>query len=207
MRNWRAIFASTAIVGSIFLMWDELFTALEVWGFNERYLSGFYLGRLPIEEYGFFITVPFACLFIHEVLRYFVPRDILFPYRHALTWFFLILSGVLGIYFYPRIYSSSVFFLCALLLVLQLLIFRSNWLGRFYLTYIVCMIPFTVLNGWLTGAFTEEPIVWYNNFENANLRLGTIPIEDAFYQLAYLMLIVWIYERNKLQRHSENSIN
>lgn len=69
------------------------------------------------------------------------------------------------------------------------------------------MIPFTVLNGWLTGAFTEEPIVWYNNFENANLRLGTIPIEDAFYQLAYLILIVWIYERNKLQRHSENSIN
>ena len=75
------------------------------------------------------------------------------------------------------------------------------------MTSLVCMIPFYLINGWLTGAFTDEPIVWYSNFENANLRIGSIPIEDAFYQLAYLMLIVWIYERNKFQSQSENSIN
>ena len=153
-----------------------------------------------MEEYGFFLTVPFACLFVYEVLNYFVKRDVLGNYRLGITWCLLLVTLILGIFLYPRIYSSSVFYLCALLLSYQLFVAKSQWLGRFYLAYFICLIPFTIMNGWLTGAFTDEPIVWYNNLENSGLRIGTIPLEDSFYQLSFLLLIVSIYERVKLRK-------
>ena len=53
------------------------------------------------------------------------------------------------------------------------------------------------MNGWLTGMFTEEPIVWYNDMQNMGLRLGTIPVEDLIYLLGYLLLVTIIYESTK----------
>jgi lycopene cyclase domain-containing protein len=60
-----------AITGLIFLGWDVLFTVKGVWSFNEKYITGFTLFRLPIEEVFFFLTVPFACLFIYYCLKYY----------------------------------------------------------------------------------------------------------------------------------------
>lgn len=197
LSQWRAIFTTIAIVGGIYLAWDELFTKLGVWSFNERYLTGVYIGSLPIEEYGFFITTPFACLFVYEVLRHFVKKDILKPYRWGLNWFFLVVTLFLGYYFYPRLYTSVSFFLASGLLTLQMFVWKSEWIGRFYLTYFVCLIPFLTMNGWLTGSFTEEPIVMYNDMENMGLRIFTVPVEDSIYLLGYLLLIVSFYERNK----------
>lgn len=204
MANWKAIFTAIAIGGGVFLMWEELFTALGVWGFNQRYLSGIYLGRLPLEEYGFYITTPFTFLFVYEALNYFIPRDVLGHYRLSITWFFLLISLILGISYFPRIYSAGCFFFLAGILSFQLFIRKSAWLGRFFLAYVVCLIPFAFVNSWLTGAYTAEPIVWYNDMETMGIRLRTIPLEDLFYQLAYFMLIVSLYERSKSRAISKN---
>jgi lycopene cyclase domain-containing protein len=200
LSEWKAIFTAIAIAGGLFLAWDELFAALGVWGFNDTFVMGIYIGRLPIEEFGFFMTAPFACLFIYEVLNYLVKRDILGKHRLSITWFFLLSCMVLGVLFYPRLYSSASFFFAAILLALQLFRYKSAWLGRFFLAYFFTLIPFFFMNSWLTGSFTSEPIVWYNNLENMRFRLGTIPLEDLFYQLGYFLLVVWIYERNKLRK-------
>lgn len=197
LSQWKAIVTSITIVGAIYLGWDELFTQLGVWGFNQRYLIGIYIGDLPIEEYGFFLTAPFACLFIYEVLNYFIDKDLLGPYRLSIAWFFFVICLVLAVLFYPRLYTTGAFLWAALLLALQIFKFRSEWLGRFFLAYFVALLPFFVMNSWLTGAFTEEPIVWYNNLENMGFRIGSIPFEDLIYQLAYFLLITWIYEHNK----------
>jgi len=81
-------------------------------------------------------------------------------------------------------------------------------MGRFYLGYFVSLIPFLIMNGWLTGSFTEEPIVWYNNMHNMGLRIGTVPAEDAMYLLGYLLAVTMIYERVKrknLAMHSDQN--
>ena len=202
--QWKAIFGATAIMGGIFLAWDELFTAIGVWGFNHRYLLGIYIGELPLEEYNFFLTVPFSCLFIYEVLNYFVKRDLLGNVHQGFTFFFLLSSLFLGIYFYPRLYTSICFFSLALLLSAQLLFWKKEWMGRFYLAYFTSLIPFLIMNGWLTGSFTDEPIVWYNDMENMGVRIGTVPFEDSFYLLLYLLGLTLIYERLRTKRQISN---
>jgi lycopene cyclase domain-containing protein len=208
LSNWRALLTGTAVAGGIFLAWDELFTALGVWGFNERYITGIYIGRLPLEEYNFFFTVPFACLFIYEVLRHFIKQDPLSEVHQAITFFFFLTTLFLGAYFFPRLYTSVSFFLGALLMGLQFFVFRFAWMGRFFLGYFVSLVPFLIMNAWLTGAFTEEPIVWYNNLENTGIRVSTIPIEDFIYLLSFLFLVTLFYERSRISDHAtHDSVN
>lgn len=197
LSNWRAILVGIAVAGGIYLAWDELFTTLGIWGFNEDYLVGIYIGKLPLEEYNFFLTVPFACLFIYEVLIHFIKKDPLYDHHQMITFFFLLCTLFLGVYFYPRLYTSVCFLLTSLLMALQFFVFKFRWMGRFYAGYFVSLVPFLVLNAWLTGAFTQEPIVWYNDLETMGLRIITIPAEDTMYLLSFLFLVTVFYERTK----------
>jgi len=67
----------------------------------------------------------------------------------------------------------------------------------FYITYAVLLIPFSIVNGLLTGFSYPQPIVWYNNAENLGLRLVTIPVEDIFYGMLLILSITMIYEMIK----------
>ena len=78
--QWFALFPAILITGAFFLIWDYWFTQMGVWEFNPTYLLGIYFFDLPLEEWLFFITVPFACVFIYEVLNYFFPKDYFLPY-------------------------------------------------------------------------------------------------------------------------------
>ena len=69
--------------------------------------------------------------------------------------------------------------------------------GIFYLSYLIILIPFTLVNGVLTGYFTSEPIVWYNDAENLGIRFLTIPIEDYLYYFLMYGISYVIYERLK----------
>ena len=60
--------------------------------------------------------------------------------------------------------------------------------------YVFSLIPFLAINGFLTGSFTEFPIVFYNNEENLGLRILNIPIEDTLYCFNILVAVVAVYE-------------
>ena len=71
---WKALFPALLLIGTAFLIWDEYFTINKIWGFNNDYLHGIYLGHLPLEEVLFFLVVPYACVFIYEVLIAYFPN-------------------------------------------------------------------------------------------------------------------------------------
>ena len=59
------------------------------------------------------------------------------------------------------------------------------------------LIPFFIVNGILTGSFIENEVVWYNNTENLNIRLFTIPIEDSVYAFTLILLCLFVMKRKE----------
>lgn len=199
VRYWRGLFLGIAVMALLFIPWDVWFVSLEVWGFNEKYTTGIKIGSLPIEEWIFFIVVPYACAFIYELLNYYMPKPVLKPIENKITASLIFVSFVLSIIFVDRIYTFTTFSLLALFLIWHLLINRSDFLGQFYLAFIFIQIPFLFVEGILTGMFTNEPVVWYNNVENMNLRMLTIPVEDIGYNMLMLLIVITILEIFKVR--------
>ena len=67
--QWRSFWPACLITLAFFIAWDVLFTAQGVWGFNESYLVGLSLLGLPLEEWLFFVAIPYACVFTYFVFR------------------------------------------------------------------------------------------------------------------------------------------
>lgn len=189
-KKWYRLFPAIFITGAFFIIWDILFTEMGVWSFNKEYLTGIELANLPIEEWLFFLTVPYACVFIYEVMNYFVKKDILGKYSKGISLFLAVLLITFALRNSDQIYTFLTFMMTAILLLVHVFILKSKYLGRFYIAYLVTMIPFAVVNGYLTSL----PVVIYNDMENLSLRAGTIPVEDFIYNLLLLLMTITIYE-------------
>ncbi len=201
-RAWRFLLPAIAIIGSAFIAWDVFFTRLGVWGFNEAYFLGWRFLYLPLEEWLFFFTVPFACLFIYECLNAYVQRDWLKPAQRSITTLLILLFTTVGCLFLDRLYTATTFLLSAALLVLHLFWLRSAYLSRFYFAYIVSWLPFLVVNGVLTGGYTEAPIVVYNRLEFTGIRLSSVPIDDSVYSFLLLLGVTTLYETFRRKKGS-----
>lgn len=188
--KWKFIWPGLFISGLIFLIWDMVFTYTDVWSFNEKHILGVYFFRLPLEEILFFITVPFACIFIYECLNHYVKWKIPAVVPKIISSVLLSFSVLVLIFNYHKVYTLVTFSLLFLIIVYLGYVKNVNWLGRFYMAYLVSLIPFYIVNGILTSV----PIVLYNNAENLGIRVGTIPFEDHFYSMAMLLMNVAFFE-------------
>lgn len=192
-KTWGAFFPAVLITGLIFVLWDMYFTRLGVWGFNERYLIGLEIGNLPIEEILFFFCIPYACVYTFHCLDLFMGKVGDSKMQKIITLF--LVSGMLlfGLLNLNKIYTATTFISFSLVLLFAEFILKINWLTRFYVVYAVLLIPFFIVNGVLTGSWIEEEVVWYNSAEFMNFRIGTIPVEDAFYGAMLILVNLMIY--------------
>lgn len=193
-KHFAPLFLAVLLVGTPFLIWDHLFTLWGVWGFTEKYLFGYYLSDLPIEEVLFFLAAPYSLVFIFEVLKGYFPNF----NAHWPTFLVVMLIGSLSITFlilFPTsFYSVSASGLAIVLLLFYRYLFKWKWMPYFSLAYLIGLIPFLFINGWLTGSFTDDPIVWYNEKHFSSWRILTIPVEDFVYNFDLILLVVITYE-------------
>lgn len=189
-KRWKFIWPGMLITGVLFLFWDILFTIHGVWSFNDRYIIGVRIMDLPIEEIMFFLTVPFACIFIYECLNYYVKWQLPIGITKSISVILIILSAILTVVYHNHWYTVITFGLLLVILIIFQFVLKSKWLGRFWLAYIVSLLPFYIVNGILTAV----PIVLYNNQQNLGIRVGTIPLEDHFYSMALLVMNVGFFE-------------
>lgn len=181
----------------LFIPWDIVFTEKGIWGFNPVYLSGISLFGLPLGEWLFFIAIPYACLFTYEALKYLVRKDYYEKYVTRINYVLMAILVILGLVFIERAYTSLTFVLTAVFIALQQFIIKGKYLGRFYFSFLIVLIPFFIVNGILTGSFIEDQVVWYSDAENLGIRMFTIPVEDSVYALLLLMMNVTFYESLK----------
>ena len=196
---WKEVFLSIFIVATFFIIWDIIFTMNGVWGFNEDYLVGINLFNLPIEEWLFFICIPYASIFIHYAFKHFFPT-ISIPKRisNFITISLIIVLLIVALLNFNKAYTFYNYLILSALLIYSYLT-KNKELPIFYLTFLIIRIPFVIVNGILTGTFIAEPVVWYNNSENLGIRLGTIPIEDAGYAFTMLFGSIILIEKFKKQ--------
>lgn len=198
--KWGALFPAILITGAFFLIWDHWFTVMGIWEFNPRYILGVNIFQLPLEEWLFFLTVPFACVFIYEVLIYFFPKDPLKDFGKPFVYVMVPLLIGFGLMHLDKWYTSVNFFIGAIALTIHFLVFNDKYLGKFLFAYLVHLIPFILCNGVLTGGLTEEPVVIYNNSENLGIRIWTVPVEDTIYSMTLLLMNVSFFERFRSQQ-------
>lgn len=192
--HWKTVFPALLLVGLVFLVWDNYFTAHGVWGFNEKYIQGIYLFLLPLEEVLFFLVVPYACVFVYEVLKGYFPNLKLDLLGRVFAFVMVISGFLLAIVYMKNWYTLTACALSVLLIIGIYFRARATWFNYFALAFIVCLIPFLIVNGILTGFTTPEPVVWYSEDHITGVRIGTIPLEDLFYNLDMLLPAVFIHE-------------
>ena len=188
IKRWKAVFTAILVTAVFFVFWDIIFTKIGVWSFNPRYHSGIEFFDLPIEEWLFFICIPYASLFIHFAFHYFYPKVSLSD-KKVRTIYWMLMAVLLPTIMLhcDKLYTAVNYIL--LVLVLTYTVFKVPCvLNTFFITFLIILIPFALVNGILTGSFIEEPVVIYNNAENLGIRLGTIPIEDIGYAFSMLLI-------------------
>lgn len=192
-KNLKFILPAIIIPGFLYLVWDFFFTRVGVWEFNPKFITGHYVLNLPWEELAFFFCIPYACLFIYECLRVYLPNLHSKTIALVLGWCTVLLC-LWAIYNYHNyLYTSVTAVLLLITLLNHLLVTRGNYLGYTFVAWLISILPMLVVNGLLTSL----PILIYNNEQNTQIRLGTIPIEDFFYNLLLMIWVIWIYERKR----------
>jgi len=197
-RYWKTLFPSILLTGIIFITADIIFTKNGVWGFNPRYHSGFTPAGIPVEEWFFFIIIPYVSIFTHYVIINYFPNACLSDKTtRVITWVLTALLLLLVLIFHSRTYTAFYSAFMAALLIISLT-GKSRMLNRFYITYLVILIPFFIVNGILTGSFIEGEVVWYNPSEITGLRIFTVPFEDIMYGFSLIFLNLMLMEKLKI---------
>lgn len=193
-KQWKYVLTASLIIAIPFLLQDAIFTTQGFWGFNPEYLTGIYIGNLPLEEILFFFVVPFSCYFIYACIKYYL--------RHlSLKWLNRLVQIGIALYvilIYAPIPKGwyTITILPTSIIVLYIWI-RSAEKTHAGLAFLISMLPFFLMNGALTGLFTDEPVVWYNESEKQPGRIFTIPYEDVLY--AFTLIISVFLLADKLQ--------
>ena len=194
-KKWPALLPAIGLTALVFIPWDMWKTHAGVWSFNPDYLLGLYMGNLPVEEWLFFFTVPYALLFIYECLRaYFQDKWQGTSTRFAKAVFVGLVFVTM--FFTDRMYTVITFPLAALFLLIHVQLFGNRYLGRFWVAYTIHLVPFFVVNGILTAL----PVVQYNPDEYMGLRIFSVPVEDAVYSLLLFLMNVTLHEALQTRR-------
>lgn len=198
--NWRYLFPALFITGSIFIVWDGLFTHFGIWSFSNNYTLGIRFFYLPIEEWLFFLSIPYACVFVYEIIsRRIEPFRKNRPFIEWIAIGFAVFFSVIAICYFNRMYTSITFGLTAISLYIMVFLHVRHLLPVF-ISYCLLLIPFLLVNGMLTGSFLNRIIVSYADKQNLGIRVLSIPVEDAVYGFLHFLWTVVLYEYFRFKR-------
>jgi lycopene cyclase domain-containing protein len=192
--KWKQLLLSMIPISAIYIAWDVWAAERGDWWFSPEFSGSWKLFGLPLGEWLFFFVVPYACIFIFEVVRSYFPAK-----RHSHTLVVGVCGGVTSVlciivavvfrdqeYTVLALLSFAVWI--AVVLAVQPNLFQEIHTLWFFL---LSTIAFLLVNGILTGM----PIVLYNSEAIWNIRIGSIPLEDLFYNIGMLGFYLVSYEK------------
>ncbi|KAF0148921.1 MAG: hypothetical protein FD143_2815 [Ignavibacteria bacterium] len=188
-RNLPALLFSILVVGGTFIVWDAIAAVRGDWSFNPDYVLAFRFYNLPLEEILFFVTVPYASIFLYETANVYLKNKQVNLRRRTFA-YLSILFLLLAALFNKQYYTATVL---GFMSVFMLLVFIANpkfireliyWKWIFF-TY----VPFLTVNYFLTSL----PIISYSPKAIWGIKITTIPLEDFIYSFTLLSLNLFFY--------------
>ncbi|KAA1246105.1 lycopene cyclase domain-containing protein [Aquimarina sp. RZ0] len=186
-KRWKYLIPAILITMLVFVTWDIIFTHMGCWFFNPTYNSGIYINKLPLEEYLFFIAIPYACSFSFYAVQFHFPKFKLNEqWTKVLTFLIVVLSLMISLLHRDLTYTFVNFLVLPAILLLSYYFTRE--VVQYYLAiYPILLIPFFIINGILTGTGIEQAVFDYNPQEMLGIRILSIPFEDMFYNFSLLL--------------------
>lgn len=204
-REFVPFLKASVIVALFFIAWDVWFTSRGVWWFNTKYTLGIVLAGLPLEEWLFFIFIPFSCIFTYFCLDKFFRWQHLSAFNNIIVFVSIIVCAVVALRYADRIYTL----VTAVVTIVTLLVFhfvmRVQWISQASLVFTILMLGFLPVNGILTGTGLESPIVNYNPVDFMGIRVLTIPIEDAVYGYTQFLWVLYFFKKFQTRPYYPNS--
>ncbi len=178
-----------------YIIWDGYFAGEKIWFFNADYIATkTNIYNLPLEEVLFFFVVPYCCLFVYECVRCYFLNLQSHKKADGFLWVFAFTLLLLGLFTLKLRYTSytSIFLAVFIFIIMG---FRKYFISfnssAFLVSYCIILIPYFVVNGFLTAI----PVITYNDTENLATKIYTIPVEDMFYGMLLVMMNVVGYEK------------
>ncbi len=193
-RHFGAFLTAAILVAIPFIAWDVWFTAHGVWWFNTKYTVGLLLAGLPIEEWLFFICIPFSCIFTYYCFDKFFNLSWLLGFNNLIVFVTVIVCALMALLHYDKIYTLVTAIATIGTLVYLHFVARVDWIGKASFVFSILMLGFFPVNGVLTGTGLESPIVNYNPGDFLGIRMLTIPIEDAVYGYTQFLLVLYFFK-------------
>ena len=193
VQYWPKVFMSLAVVGIFFIGWDIAVSG-DHWDFNEQYTLPVRFLGLPPGEYLFFITVPFSCLFIWQILV--TGKKLIPPEKNRVGNAILLITAILFVIFLlTGKYYTALVFLSLVITALLDMVFKINlFYQKETYTYLALLTALILL---FNGFLTARPVVTYNPEVFSNIRIWTIPLEDFGYGYALVLLCTILFEKLK----------
>lgn len=189
--KWKHALISIAIVLVPFIIWDALVTGRH-WWFNEKYVSGFQIAGLPVEEWLFFITVPFAVLFIWEIFNIKTGNPVNPALKKTSTYLILLAIPGILLFWIGKEYTGLTLISLGIAALLDKLL--NTWILARNNTYIYLGIVF-ILNLIFNGYLTARPVLIYDPSYQLDIRLFTIPVEDFGYGFSLILMNTVFYQK------------
>ena len=188
-KNLPALIFSISVVGAVFIVWDAYAVVRGDWSFNSKYVLSYKLYNLPLEEILFFVTVPYASIFLYETAKVYLKNKPLNLSRAAFAYLSILFLG-LAVIFWNQYYTATVFIFISVFMLIVYIINPSFLRETIYWKWIlITYLPFFIVN----YSLTSLPIVSYSSKAIWGIRITTIPLEDFFYSFALLSLNLFFY--------------
>jgi len=186
-KQWKYIIPSILIIAAFYILADIYMTKTGVWGFDARYHLNILIANLPLEEWLFFLFIPYACVFLHEcMVLYFPGLKLNLKWTRIIIVFLILMTVVVLVFYFDRTYTVYIFSLVIIALSLAF-VDSTKQISSFFVSFLLILIPFIIVNAILTGSFIDHQVVWYNDQENTGIRILTIPVEDVGYAFSMVL--------------------
>ncbi len=190
-KKWVFLFPAIILTAIFFLIWDVWFVQMNIWGYNAKYLLGYYIFGLPVEEVMFFFSIPYACTFIYEWIRSHAGENHLIEDLHRwFTMFFFGIALTLLYWYNDKLYTAITCIVLSLILGTHLMVIRRRYMSWFYFAFLISIIPMLIINSILAS----KQVIYYNPDQQIDFTIMSSPIEDFLYNLTLLSVCIGLYE-------------